>query len=274
MVLLGFSLSASCTVYEVREDETGWTTGYRRSMTASFEISGFALGEGTYHRYTEMDVNDVRMSERISAKDGTLDTEEQINLRADDVNPWEEKSAKLPGSRQDYSFTVNETWPVSLTAKKSTDYVGRGISDREIFGNNLDYVSSQHLYSTDFRKDRTCELELKNAWFEAILNDTTDNILRDTFLPAKSTDYDLDTHSTGLVILKYGQAKDREVAGEGDERYEGSFRIHRHISMGSPGRNETDSEDDWLGCCAGNEDDLTASPSYECIFLGEVACSK
>ena len=270
LVLLSFSLLASCTFYEVREDETGWTTGYRRCMNASFELSGFALGDGTYRRYTEVDVNDVRMRERTSAKDGTLDMEERISLHAEDVEPWDDMLLKWPGG-QDYSLMVNETWPVSLTAVKNIDYVGQGISDREIFGNSLDYVGSQHLYATDFKKDRTCELDLKNAWFEALLNDTTDTIIEDRFLPAKSTDYDLDSYSTGLVILKYRQASDRVVAGEGTDRYEGPFKIQRHILMKSPGRNETDSETDWLECCAGDEDNITRSQSYECVFLYEGA---
>lgn len=268
LILVICSFPASCTFYKVSEDETGWTTGYRRSMTASFELSGFALGDGTYRRYTEIDVNDVRMRERISAKDGTLDTEERINLHAEDLNATEIELVKSPGG-QDYSITVNETWPVSLSVTKSTDYVGRGISDREIFGNNLDYVGSQYLYATDYRKDRTCEMDIKNAWFEALLNDTTDTILRDVFQPAKITDYDLDSYSTGLVILKYKHSSDREEAGEGDERYDGTFRIQRHILMESPGRNESESEVDWLECCVGYNPNFTQSQCYECIFLAE-----
>ena len=267
--LIGLSiliLPASCTFYEVREDETGWTTGLRRSTTASFELSGFALGDGKYHRYTEINVNDVRMRERISAKEGTLDTEERISLRAEDTTPWESELTKLQGG-QDYLLTVNETWPVSLNTTRTTDYLGRGISDREIFGNNLDYVGSQHLYTTDFRKDRKCELDLKNAWFEALLNDTAKIVIKDIFQPAKTTNYDLDSYSTGLVILKHRHVKDRVVAGEGDERYAGTFRIQRHISMGAPGRNETDSEVDWLECCVGSNSNSTQSKSYESIFL-------
>jgi hypothetical protein len=271
LVLLSSSLSALCAFYEISEDETGWTTGYRRSMTASFELSGFALGDGTYRRYTEIDVNDVRMRERISAKNGTLDTEESIALSADDTTPWESELMKLPGG-QDYTLTVNETWPVSLTAEKSTDYVGRGINDLEIFGNNLDYISSQHLYATDYRKDRACDLDLNNAWFEGLLNDTTNTILKEIFQPAKTTEYDLDSYSTDLVILKYGQTSSKKgIAGEAEERYDGTFGIHRHISMVSPGRNDTKSEVDWLECCIGDNPNFTPSQSHECIFFAEGA---
>jgi hypothetical protein len=271
LILLCLSSSSSSTFYEVREDETGWTTGYRRSMSASFELSGFALGDGTYRRYTEIDVNDVRMREQISAKNGTLDTEERIALSADDTTPWESELVKFPGG-QDYTLTVNETWPASLTAEKSTDYVGLGISDREVFGNNLDYVGSQHLYATDYRKDRTCDLDLNNTWFEALLNDTTNTILKDLFQPAKTTEYDLDSYSTGLVILKYRQSSlNRGIAGESEERYDGTFNIQRHISMLSPGRNDTESEVDWLECCVGDSPNFTQSQSYECIFFAEGA---
>ena len=271
LVLLNLSYSASCTFYEIREDETGWTTGYRRSMTASFELSGFALGDGTYRRYTEMDVNLVRMRERISAKNGTLDTEERITLSADDTTPWESELVKLLGG-QDFTLTVNETWPVSLTAEKSTDYVGLGISDREIFGNNLDYVGSQHLYATDYRNDRTCDLDLNNTWYEALLNDTTNTILKDIFQPAKVTEYDLNSYSTGLVILKYRQSSlNRGIAGEAEERYDGTFSIRRHILMVSPGRNDSESEVDWLECCMGGNPNFTQSQSHEFIFFAEGA---
>jgi len=270
LVLLSSSLSALCAFYEISEDETGWTTGYRRSMKASFELSGFALGDGTYRRYTEIDVNDVRMRERIAATEGSLDTEESITLSADDKIPWESELEKLPGG-QDYTLTVNETWPVSLTAKRSTDYVGQGMNDREIFGNNLDYVGSQHLYTTDFRKDRTCDLDLNNTWFEALLNDTTNTILEDIFRPAKTTDYNLDSYSTGLVILKYRQSSDRELASESEERYAGTFSIQRHISMASPGINKTEQEVDWLECCMGGDPNFTRSQSCDYIFLEEGA---
>lgn len=271
LVLLCLSSSASCAFYQISEDESGWTTGYRRSMNASFELSGFALGDGTYRRYTEIDVNDARMRERISVKEGTLDTEESIALSAGDTTPWESELVKLPGG-QDYKLTVNETWPVSLTAEKSTDYVGLGINDREIFGNNLDYISSQHLYATDYRKDRTCDLILNNTWFEALLNDTTNTILKDLFQPAKITEYDLESYSTGLVILKYRQSSlNRGIAGESEERYDGKFNIQRHISMMSPGRNDTESEVDWLECCVSNNPNFTQSQSYECIFFAEGA---
>lgn len=269
-VLLSFAVSALCASYEISEDETGWTTGYRRSMNASFELSGFALGDGTYRRYTEIDVNDVRMRERISAKEGTLDIEESITLSADDKIPWESELEKLPRG-QDYTLTVNETWPVSLTSKRSTDYVGGGINDRETFGNNLDYVGSQHLYTTDFRKDRTCNLDLNNTWFEALLNDTTNTILEDVFRPAKTTEYDLDSYSTGLVILKYRQSSDREIASEAEERYDGTFSIKRYISMASPGINKTEQEVDWLECCVNYDPNFTQYQNCDYIFLAEGA---
>jgi hypothetical protein len=265
-----FLLSVSSTSYLVREDETGWTTGLRSSMNVSLEISGFVLGNGNYSRYTEIDVNDVRMRERVSAKDGTLDTEERINLSGEETDPWESELVKLPGT-QDYTLTVNETWPVSLKATRSIDYIGKGINDREIFGNNLDYIGSQHLYTTDFRKDRACDLYLKNAWFEALLNDTTNAILKDVFQPEKTTEYNLNSYSTGLAILKYRAALGKEIASEGEERYDGTFSIRRHILTVSPGReNETDSEEDWLECCPGSNFNLTKSQRSKFLTEGTI----
>jgi hypothetical protein len=245
--LVIFSVPVTGTFYEVTESETGWTTGTRQTLNASFELTGSTIGKGTYQRYTDLSFNDVRMRENIAAKNGTLDTAESISLQAEDVNDVVVTLIKNPGN-QDYYLTVNETWPVALSAARRIDYIGKGISDRDIFGNNFDYVGSSYLYTTDLKKERACYMDLQKALFEMVMNNTTKGILVDRFLPAKRTYYELSSRSTGIADLKYRQTSDHSVANEGFERYEGTMEIRRSLSMISPGLYNTTSNETWLEC--------------------------
>jgi hypothetical protein len=243
-------LPASGRFYQVTEADTGWTTGLRQSINATFEISGSAVGQGTYNRYTDMNFDEVRARERVAASNGSLDTSEFIRLVATPIDPVEVTLMKFPGS-QIYRLTVNETWPVYMFSRRNIDYIGKGISDRDFLGNNLDYIGASHLYVKDLKKERASFLELKNAWFEAIIDNETSTILLDRFMPDKTTDYRLKSRFQGHAVLKYRQAAyDRTTAKEGVEDYWGSFAIDRHVTMRSSGRNASEMEAIWLPCCS------------------------
>jgi len=254
-VLLILCEFGSCKYYQVTERDTGWTTGIRQSDNISLDITGSAIGEGTFSRYTETDVNDVRMRERIAASNGTLDTAERIRLKADTTNPVEITIEKFPGG-QDYLLTVNETWPVGMLAQRRLDYMGKGISDSDFFGNNLDYVGASYSFAKDLRMDRSALLYLNQAWFELGINDSTKAIYHDLFFPTKSIDYHLDSLFQGTATFRYRQAeghtmtKERHTtASEGLETYAGRFQLNRHIFMKSLGRGFLSNDDDWLACC-------------------------
>lgn len=247
-VMLLLSSPASGRFYQVTEGESGWTTGLRQSNNISLNISGSAIGEGSYQRYTEMGFLEVRMRERIAASRGTLDTSERIHLEADTSNDVVgPEYGKYPGG-QIFYITVNESWPVNLSAKRSMDYVGKSISDREIFGNNQDCVGASYWQARDLKKDRSCSLVLQNAWFSALINDTTNTIIKDEFQPNKFTDYWLDSRSDGMVTLKHRQANDRVAATESVESYVGKFKISRHLRMSNTHVNST-SVGTWPQCC-------------------------
>ncbi|NYT01143.1 MAG: hypothetical protein GKC10_00020 [Methanosarcinales archaeon] len=244
---------ASADYHYWTEEESGWSTGLRQNINASLEITGSAIGEGTYSRYTEMNLNQVRMRERISASEGTLDSQERISLWADDTAEIESTLVKHPGN-QNYQFRLNETWPVHLNASRSMDYQGRRISDREFFGNNFDWLGAGFLYTTDLVKDRQVSMDLNNTWFYAVINDTTDGILDDRFSPNKTIDYHLRSRSTGLADLRFKETRREETVREGWERYLGSFSIDRRIRLSTwftppPGGNETEEGTEFLGCC-------------------------
>jgi len=272
VVLLVAFLSLICSpaparFYQISELETGWTTGLRQSLNASLDISGQAIGEGRYYRYTEMDFNDVRMAERISAARGSMDTGERIRLEAEASGTIELVTLKASGG-QNFTLTVNETWPVAMAAARRMDYIGQSISDRELFSNNLDYVGTSFFQSTDLKKDRGCYLELRNAWFEGFLNNTTKTLYYDSFLPTKITDYSLSSRFSGEAVLKFRQSKDRSPVNEGEERYKGSYEISRQIFMSSIRENLTDLEIGYLECCLGQ----TRSSLEKRVFGGDMSC--
>lgn len=259
VLLIGMQ-PAACSFYKVTEGDTGWTTGLRHNLNVSLDLSGSSIGEGRFSRYTEMNLNDVRMRERIAGNNGTLDTDEAVRMIAEEVNPVEVTLIKRPGN-QDYYLTVNESWPVAMSAVRSLDFhaeKGGGISDRDFYGNNLDYVGASYFRATDLKKERVAFLQLNRAQFLLGLNNTTSDIFLDRFLPDKKTLYRLESKSTGLVNLKYRQVTDRRdrhvserrtISNEGDERYEGTVSIARQISMISPGIYEWSSNSSWLECC-------------------------
>lgn len=266
VVLLSLLGSTSGRFYQVTEGDTGWTTGLRQSINVSLDISGSSVGEGTFYRYTDMNFNDVRAKERISALNGSLDTSESTRVIAQPINDVVINLVKYPGT-QIYRLTVNETWPVVMASRRNIDYIGKGISDCDFLGNNLDYVGVSHMYVQDLKKTRASFLELRNAWFEAEFENTTDNktiLLSDKFLPAKVIDYRLISRFKGHTVLKYRQAaSDRTTAKESVESYWGSFAIDRRVTIESSGRNVSEMEPVWLPCCTnGNTTALQPADPY------------
>jgi hypothetical protein len=252
MLLISLVVCITCVsgrFYQVTESETGWTTGLRQSINATLDVTGSAVGEGRYYRYTDMNFDEVRARERVAASNGSLDTSESIHVITTPIDPVEVNLIKFPGS-QIYQITVNETWPVVIATRRSIDYIGKGISDRDFLGNNLDYIDASHLYVQDLKEERAAFLELRNAWFEGILDNETKTIISDKFMPSKTTDYILKSRFKGHAVLKYRQAAyDRTTAKESVESYLGSFAIDRRITMDSTGRNFSEREAIWLPCC-------------------------
>ncbi len=188
------------------------------------------------------------MRERVAADNGTLDTSERVRAIAQTVNPIDLTLEKAPGG-QNYTLAVIESWPATISARRSIDYIGKSISDRDYMGNNLDFVGASYFENKDLRMDRSAFLELKDVRFEVILNNTTKQIYENRFLPAKTIDYRLNSQSKGIATLKYRQTSDHSIAEEGLESYTGDFLISRHITMYSSGWNATGSDTDWLDGC-------------------------
>lgn len=250
-LLIIICLTARCDYYQVTIGDIGWTTGLRQSMNVSMDMSGSTIGVGTYQRFTEIKLNDVLLHERIAADNGTLDTSERIHAMAETLNPILITLTKPPGG-QNYSLSVVERWPAIINAQRSIDYLGRSISDRDLLGNNFDFVGASYLWNKDLRVDRAASLLITNATFKVTANNATRAIYENRFLPSKFIDYRISSLSKGIATLRYRQASDHSVANEGIESYAGNFLISRHISMRESLWNSSENDTDWIGCPFGN----------------------
>lgn len=239
---------------------------------APIDVHGRSLGP-YYSYYSDVNANDVRLRERTFASEGRFSSEGVLHLNSRCTSLWGSptpvkvdinKPAGSPIYTIQYFEGVLEGepekwsvgWPVGLSALKRTSYVGQGISDREFAGNNLDYVGTNLLYNKELDADRRVQLTLRKM--NATVLATNDQLLSAEFMPTKSLDYHLKTHTTGIADLSYSvrssrfdfQRGDYPVTAQGEERYYGTYEIERRIRASSIYENSTN-RDSWLPCCAG-----------------------
>ncbi len=244
-------------VYNVTDGSSWWI--HRQSANLSFDLSSSVEGEiapiigpggrvlSSFHaHYTDIDVNDVRLKERTAALEGVYSSEDEIKLRADATSSVNMTETKPAGSNV-WTITFEENWPVALNASRMIDYTGTGLNDRDCVGNNLDSVGATFLYNKEFSKGRTAGLKLDRM--NATVIATDDTIIRADVMPTRSTDYGLESHSTGIADLRYRQTYPDETAhNSGLERYYGTYDIKRNIEMRSV-YSDLVNKTDWLSCC-------------------------
>jgi hypothetical protein len=241
-------------------DGSSWSI-YRYSDNFSFDLSSSVEGSieaisvtpdgrimSPYHQsYTDVVANDVLLKERTAALEGIYSSDEAINLDAS-VNDVDVHIIK-PNNSGIWTIKWEENWPVVLNTTRTVDYAGLGINDRECIGNDLDAVSSSFLFNQELSKEREAYMRLERMNTTVVA--TNDTIIRADFMPTRSTDYKLESHSTGIADLMYRQINaQREIASYDEERYSGTYDISRWILMRS-NFTEYEDETDWLSCSIG-----------------------
>jgi len=272
ILLLLLSSYASSRFYYFEETDSGWNTGIRESNTLTMDLSGFSMGQGSYSHYGDVGINDVRVRDRTSSANGTLTYQEGMHVASDDTNDVVFDVTKYPGA-QDYYITVNETWPVHIDAYRSLDFSGKGINDREYFGNNYENTGSSFLYATNLRKDTAVSLDLRDVHFNAIINDTTKKIVSDEFNPNLYLLYNHRSSFTGLGTFRTTHSFNRKPAVQDQQSYWGTFTVTRNINSTSinltkPWFDANLSGYDWLSGCCMNPIDLPVYSLHD-IPLGE-----
>jgi hypothetical protein len=225
--------------------------------------------------YSEIIANDVRLRERTSALEGDYRSAEETRLWSNIEDEIDINYVKPPETNV-FTFSFYEKWPVSLTSRRTLEYSGRQINDRDFEGNNLDFVGSNLLYNSKLFKDRSAVMWL--ASMNATVQATDDSILGAEFMPTKYLGYQIQTNTTGIADFRYRQAGskynvkryDYPPLSESDERYYGTYDLTRKIEMRSqyPYYNGMDNETDgetygeteWLPCCSW--DDLSLDDQH------------
>ena len=269
IVMLSLFSCASATTWSgnVDTNTSSWYI-HRQSATVSFEYTDSVDGEistiqitpdgrtmSSYvSHYADVNFNDVRLRERTAAQEGIYSSEELIKVKEEAKEDVDLTITKPAGS-DIWTIKWTEKWPVVLNASRRIDYAGLNINDREYVGNNLDYVGSNFRHNKEFSKERRADLLLERM--NATILATNDSIILADFMPTKSIDYEIESHSTGIADLKHKiTGTDRNtVVSEGEVRYEGAFDISRKIGVRTK-YNETVEEKYWLSCCLGGYGDI------------------
>jgi hypothetical protein len=220
------------------------------------ELHGRVLGAYQSH-YAEVKANDVRLRERTSSLEGKYRSEDEISLWSKIDNEVDIEATKPAGSNV-YTFTYHEQWPVLMTARRTLEYSGRQINDRDFVGNNRDFVGSNLLYNRELSKEQRTVMWLDQM--NATVLATDDAILQAEFMPTKYLGYLIKANTTGIADLSYKlrssqydvKHQNYPALSEGEERYYGTYDLSRKIEMKSVFEKSNDTDDgadSWLPCC-------------------------
>lgn len=245
---------------EVNAGSTSWTI-YRESDTLNFHQDGSVEGDispieingrilSPYHSYyADIDVNDVRLSERIAAREGYYRTEEDFTLNASAEDEIKVNTKKpLEGI---YTITYEENWPTYLGSGRFVEYYGQNINYRDFAGNNRDVVGTSLLYNQNLLRIRGIDMGLEKL--NATVLATVDSLRDVKVVPTRLLNYSTESYTTGIADLEYKvvssqydiKNKNYPYLLEGSERYYGTYDINRHISINASFNNFTE-EKEWL----------------------------
>lgn len=270
--------SSSWSIYRQSGNMTFIQSSLVEGKIAPIEFHGVLLNPYSSY-YSEVKANDIRLRERTSALEGDYRSEDEMRLWSNIEKEITIDYVKPIGTNI-YTFSFNEMWPVSLTSRRTLEYSGRQINDRDFEGNNRDYAGSNLLYNHKLFKDRSAVMWLESMNATVLAND--DSILQADFMPTKYLGYLIQTNTTGIADLRYKQAGsqynvkryDYPPLSESDERYYGTYALSRKIEMRSryPYYNETDEEmNEWLPCCSWyepslqNQERLSIDTIFNCL---------
>ena len=257
--VLAASVLAASWSGSVKTDSDTWSIT-RESSNISFTYEQSVQGQispvdfrgrtlSPYHSfYEDVLLNDVGVKERTAALQGSYSSEEQLLLKSS-INSSVNATIYKPAGSDVYTIDFYETWPVKLSYNKYMTYSGKEINNREIVGNNGDFVGANFLYNHEFSKERSLNMSLERM--NATILATDGAIDLGEVKATRDTQYKLQTHSSGIAGFKWRQVDaDDTLLNGGDERFVGVYDIAKNIRMKS--RFDTiRNEDDWLPCCSG-----------------------
>ncbi len=261
LIMVFLILSTSCSAISWFASVDGWSID-RESQTVGFDMSSSINGNisainvtsrsdgrpGYHSFYANINLNDVHLKERTSALEGHIESDDQVYLRSAAIEDVERTIDKPYGSTT-YTFEYKELWPVIIFSKHALSYNGSEINDWEFTGNNLDFIGSSFLHSTQLSKARTRYLELKRMNITVAADET--GVIRAAFLPTKTIGYFVDAKATGVTCLKYRQAAEDQIStlNEGNERFYGAFHLNASMLISSEHERNV-CNNCWLAWCS------------------------
>ncbi len=191
ILLIVFALSSNVFgVYwssHVDTNSSHWSI-YRESSNISFNLSSSVEGKispvesrgrilSPYQSYyEEVGTNDVRLRQRTSSLEGSYKSTDEIMMQST-VYPNEiDIMVDKPAGTDIYTIEYkNEKWPVFIKARRTLDYSGQQINNRDFEGNNGDFVGANFLYNHELSKEQRSVIWLQRM--NATVLATNDSIL-------------------------------------------------------------------------------------------------
>lgn len=263
----GASIRSGSDFWSISRERGNLTFTYDQSVQGAISPVSYRNGNlSPYHsQYAEIIDNDVSLSERISALEGTLNASSDIYLNSHSDNSTVDFCPPRLIANDIYVIGIDESWPVTLTSNKSVGYLGRQINYRERAGNNGDTVGSVFDYSQEFSNERSLDMGLEKLNI-VIFTTTNDGILNKQIKAMRHTQYNISSHSTGISDFKWRQNDDHESAANGgEERFIGQYDISKNISMKSY-NDRIANADEWMPCCSGGYLSLSAGEREDLGF--------
>ena len=240
---------------EVTVDNTTWSIE-RSTPGLIFEMEGEVKGTGMVMRDCTINkVTGISEKERTHSLDGQIIISENTTLICEEgpvvitgdikyENVTTNESINVT-KNESVHFTISEAWPSFLSSGKTITYVGSGISTREEYENEGDFICT----SFDVKA-----LATESQFATAILGrnisvDIEPGCVNETIRTNKSSYYTLSSISIGGTAHIGCRAGEGIGAVESSETYIGNFILETAIKMEerSPPASPTPSPD-WMPC--------------------------
>jgi hypothetical protein len=229
------SWSASVDTWSTDRQSSTLNFSYVDNMNGSItDMAVTAQGrsiKGYHSHFLDINLNNIRLKERTSAKTGEIGGEEKVDLVSVATNDVVNVVSK-PVNDLNYYFDYTERWPVKLSARRAMGYLGEGINDQEFSSNNMDYVGSNSLYGKRYYLDRFVILNLNRTNISVVAT-ISGGFKNADFLFTKNTSFRQEIWSTGIADLRYHLASMEGTRPDvtGEERFFGDYKLKTRLFM-------------------------------------------
>jgi hypothetical protein len=206
----------------------------------NFKMESASTGSGNYTKYlTVGGMAGIALKDNIYAKRGRLIDKNVLSLESGD--PVIEIS-QVTNNSSKVTYSIDENFPVYLTSESQTYYRGQGIYARNKYVNNDDNLRTDY-QAASFTRSSKYVAARTNAIVAA---EVTPQGVNQTVKTNYATAFRSSSQSDRYSAYKFGSS-DACL----DETYWGQASID--LKLVRKHKFNIVTNDDWLGCCSGNE---------------------